>query len=584
MSNVISFDYDSILQRLRENFKSKSEWADFLSYSVIDNLISPIAQELAYAMQYNEYLTYENWWSLARNKSSLLVQSSLLGYSVPRKKGASGTLRVSTSKTFNDSYGKDIYIPKFSQFSGNGTYVACVDDYILNGSENYRDIVVKQGEVKKVTFLALGDIYEEKTIEDGNIDNDFFQLTVEGQIWTKVDTLFDYGSDDMVYELYTKPDLNGVIIKFGNNVFGKKLSQNDQVVFTYLATDGSDGNLYLTNSINKVESTLYTVTTDSAETSKAVKTYCTNITTMSGGEDYPTIDEIRTLAPKLYQTGDRASSIEDYEAKILSYTDLNITKVNVWGAFEILKDENKSLWTYVPIEDNVIHIACLNGDYDNLNDVEKSTLSEYLHLKSDPTDIIQYSEVEKIPLIFNIDGELTNSSYTIEGVRTSILNTLENNYDISKMNFDENIYNSDYVRLIDEVNGIRHHTSYIQALKKDVKFTTQYAGSFILPLYPIDLTSVTIYIQGGEFEEYTPIAYSTSDGLLLGYEDFATSGSSINSATGWGVLIVQEGLISDYTDYTLKIIYKCSNQDLILNNRYNIFDYDSANITLSYSN
>ena len=52
MSNVISFDYDSILQRLRENFKSKSEWADFLSYSVIDNLISPIAQELAYAVRY----------------------------------------------------------------------------------------------------------------------------------------------------------------------------------------------------------------------------------------------------------------------------------------------------------------------------------------------------------------------------------------------------------------------------------------------------------------------------------------------------------------------------------------------------
>ena len=229
--STIQFDFDSIKRRIKNNLSSKSEWANFLDYGVADNIIDAIVQEMAYQMQYDEYLTYENWWDKARNKSSLLVQSEVHGYTVPRKQGAIGTLLVSTDENFSKSHGTDIIIPKYFQFSGNGIYVVSDSSYSFSSSENYVVLNCKQGESKQVKFLAFGNLYEEKFIDDSSIDNDMFDLYVNGILWQRVNTLFECGPEDRVYELKTKSDLSGVTIKFGNNVYGKKLSLNDVVEF-----------------------------------------------------------------------------------------------------------------------------------------------------------------------------------------------------------------------------------------------------------------------------------------------------------------------------------------------------------------
>ena len=135
MAKKIAFDYDSIKNRVIQDLSSKSEWASFLNYGVIDNIISSIVNELSYEIQYAEYNTVENFWNMARNRSSLLQMSPMHGYIVPRKQASSGTLRVSTSSSFDESYSKNISIPKFFQFSGNNLYVCSSNGYILNANE-----------------------------------------------------------------------------------------------------------------------------------------------------------------------------------------------------------------------------------------------------------------------------------------------------------------------------------------------------------------------------------------------------------------------------------------------------------------
>ena len=111
----IQFDYESIKERVLKKLSAESEWANFLSYGTLDNVISSIVNELAYEVQYGEYNTIENFWNMARNKSSLLQMSPMHGFKVPRKQASSGTVRISTSETFDSTHDSPISIPQFFQ-------------------------------------------------------------------------------------------------------------------------------------------------------------------------------------------------------------------------------------------------------------------------------------------------------------------------------------------------------------------------------------------------------------------------------------------------------------------------------------
>lgn len=572
----IQFDYDSIKQRLNAYLASTSSWASFLDYGSIDNVIASLANEMAYEIQYSEYNCMENFWNMARNRSSLLQMSPMHGYVVPRKQASSGVLRVSTSQTFDSSHNKNISIPKFFQFSGNNIYVCTDNDYMLNANENYTDVNCVQGEVKSVSFLAEGIQYEEKTILDDSIENSFFVLTVNGTEWKNVDSLFLYGSTDKVYQIRTLSDLSGITIRFGNDIFGKKLSKNDQIMFKYISTLGTNGNVFSSNIITSVESQAF----DS--NGNAIKLYCTNISKFVGGVDYPSIEYIREVSPKVYQTGQRASSRDDYYTilKQINY----LSKISVWGAYEKLKDENKDPWDFISTEENVIHLALLDSAYDIITTEQKNSIIDTIHNLCDPTDLIQFENVIKIPMIFHIEGTIINTSYTTAEVESSIKASLSNTYGIENMNFGENVYNSDYVRLIDEVDGIDNHNSYIE-LCEFMTLSSAYYGDFQLPIYPVDYKSIVVYVKNITNEEsnWEKLATCNSNGNLVGSGIYITTDSSIALNTGKGMLNITNGLTDDYNNYLFKISYQYIENNLKVGKRSNILYYDDAIIDLNYN-
>ena len=573
----ITFDFDAIKERVIKKLSSESEWANFLSYGVIDNVISAIVNEMAYEVQYSEYNTVENFWNMARNKSSLLQMSPMHGFKVPRKQASSGTVRISTSETFDEVYPYQISIPRFFQFSGNEIYVCADKNYVLNSNEAYLDINCVQGEVKNVSFLAEGMQYEEKIIYDTNVDNDNFVLTVNDIEWKCVDSLFMYSSNDAVYQITTLPDLSGIKIRFGNDIFGKKLSKNDSINFKYVSTLGNNGNLYTSNIINTVESQAFD------ENGNIVKLYCNNISLFVGGKDFPSIDYIREISPKVYQTGERASSKDDYYSVIKQMS--FISKIAVWGAYETLKDSNKDIWDFIPTEENVVHMALLDNMYNPLTTAQKEEIAEKLYSMNDPTDLLKFETVEKIPMVFYINGTLINPSYTTAEVESYIKTTLNDTYGIAVMDFGMSVYNSDYVRLIDEVKGIDNHISTIKLYKEGYFFEGAYVGNFVLPIYPVDYSSVIFYIRDTSIEnaEYEELATVDSNGNIVGVGIYTTSGSNLDLTKGNGVLRVNSGLSGDYKNYQIKIVYQYIEEDLKNTKRSNLLYYDDAIINLTYN-
>ena len=576
MAKKIAFDYESIKNRVLKNLSAQSEWASFLDYGVIDNIISSIVNEMAYQIQYAEYNTTENFWNMARNRSSLLQMSPMHGYIVPRKQASSGTVRISASNDFSSSHSSNIYIPKFFQFSGGGLYVCSDSDYILNANEDYVDINCLQGESKEVSFLAEGIQYEEKIILDDSVDNSFFVLTVNEIEWKCVDSLFLCSPDDQVYQIRTLPNLSGITIKFGNDIFGKKLNKNDQIKFKYISTKGSQGNIYTSDVINSVESQAF----DS--NGRNVKLYCTNTSAFIGGVDYPSIEEIREISPNTYQTGNRASSRTDYITilKKINY----LGKISVWGAYETLKDKDQDPWGFIPTEENVVHLALLDSGYNSITTEQKNSIIDTIHNLCDPTDLISFEDTNKIPMVFHIDGTILSSAYTTAEVESYIKTNLSNEYGIEKMDFGESVYDSDYVRLIDETKGVKNHISYIELYKEDRILSSAYYGDFTLPIYPIDYNSVIVYVKDTSIEnsEYEELARCDSNGNIVGSGIYITTNSSLDLNSGKGILNIAYGLTSDYHNYLFKIDYQYIEKNLKNPSRSNILYYDDAIINLSY--
>lgn len=584
---AVSYDFNSIKNRLIENLRKKSEWSQFLEQGVAVNLIEAIAQELAYEMQGKEYYTFENWWGLARNKSSLLAESPCLGYIIPRKQGASGTLKISTSKTFDAPPPQNIQIPKYFQFSNGSSYFCYTSDTpaSLTTADNYIEIFVRQGQAKSNVFTAIGNEFETYDVLDGNVDNLIFDLTVDNVSWTHVDNIFEASAEEQVYQIYTDPSLQKITLIFGDGNFGKKLITGQTVSFHYLSTSGSLGNVYISDSITTVESQVVD------NNSNPIPLYCTNTTALTGGQDYPTLEQIRALGPKVFQTGDRASSIDDFTVFITNLG-LQLSKLKVWGIKEYLEDNSLDAWTYVPLEENMVHIAALDSNYDSIhsNTALKNTIIEAIRPKCDPTVIMTFDEVEKIPLVFTVSAVASNKLSSIATIQANIRTTLQNNYGLEYMDFYENIYYSDFISLVDSVQGVRNHLSSIYAYKEidfDEVGTVSRASTY-LPLIPIKSASVKIYMKAkteGVFGDYIQIGEILSGNTVSSVNNYITSGS-IDPASGLLVLSLSQPVLTPpASDYKLKITYECNNLDLILtisSNRKNIMYYDSSSISVVY--
>lgn len=574
---TIKFDFDAISERIKTNLRAKSEWAELPNTGTDVNLIDAIALEEAYCMNGDEYYTTENWWRQARNKSSLMVNAPMLGYKAPRKVGAVGYLKCSSSESFDTPPTISIPIAKWSEFSDDdGVTVVSTQASIISTSASYVEIPVVQGSYKTYSFIAQGDDFETYEIDSDSIENIYYELYVNNVLWTEVDSILIASEDDQSYAIDNANDFSTITLRFGNTYFGKKLVSGDEVVFKCVITDGDDGNINGLNMITNVDSL---ITNSSNE---QVDIYCTNESSISGGADTVSLETIRETAPKIYQTGDRATSGDDYSVIIseLSY----ITKVIVWGHYEYCIDNGLDTWTFLEATENTVKVSALNSSYENLSDNEKTSLIESIYEQKGPTDIVEFVDVEIINIYFTVEAKVLSQSYALAVVQANIIETLEDNYNIENIDFNENLPESDYKSLIDDVEGVDYHNTTISTYK-DFEFSSSYAASVNLPIYPLDGVTLALYIRDTTVvgEEFYQIGESDSSGNITAtLIDWNLYVSKVDVSTGEGQVVIIEGLSGNYENYELRFTYSGTSLNYTLNSRNSIFQYADSTVTTQY--
>lgn len=532
------YDFDSIVNRIYQNLSNKEKHKDLFNTAVYRNLIESIAQELEFYHTASGYRTRENQWSLAQNKSSLLSQSEVHNYQPSRKISSRGFVKFGVSENFDTTPDKIVNIPKYTQFSNTSGDLSfsALTNYQLTTGDTSVNVEVIQGVFQSNKFTAIGEKFEEITIDNGNIEDTSVEVYVNDLLYGSVETLLDYTGDDLICFISNKIDFSGITIQFGNGSFGRQLQNGDKIVINYILSDGKDGNVSSKNIVDTVDSVIYDI-----EAQEVDDVFVTNTEEIVGGGSETTLEEIRVQSPKRFQTGDRAITKEDYISILedLSY----IKKSNVWGAYEYNIDNGLDPWTYIEPEENVTHVALITEANENILESQKNQILEDINAKKSPTNLLFFETVDFVNMIFNVDAYVINSSYALPNVKGDIESTLANTYSLDNIQFEQNLYESDYKRLIDSIKGVKYHNTYIE-LYKDLEFSSPYASDVFLPVFPVKSLSLKLYIKLKSESEYNLIGTGDGSGNFIAESEsgYVLTDSSINLSSGTGSIIVNSGL------------------------------------------
>lgn len=216
-------------------------------FSQILEVLSEITKMVFY---YVEDATVEQNILTAQNPESIYGLARLAGHDAFRGASAYGEikLRLNTSAATQIA-GDAINISKNSTIkcTSNGLeYILKTNNdkfRIEKSNAEYIYIPVIQGKVESQTVTGTGEKLQSFNLSvRGNTDHHSVRVSVNSELWTKYDSLYDMKVGTKGY--LVKTGINGGLdIYFGNGSFGSIPTLGSSIQIEYIVTDGSAGNL-----------------------------------------------------------------------------------------------------------------------------------------------------------------------------------------------------------------------------------------------------------------------------------------------------------------------------------------------------
>jgi hypothetical protein len=332
---MTDLDFNTIKNNLKTFLQSQDTLKD---YNYEGSALSTLLDVLAYNTQYNAYylnmVANEMFLDSAIQRSSVVSQAKLLNYT-PKSALAPESLINFVVHQVSDA---SLTLPKFTSFmseaiDGINYNFVTTDSTTVNVSNNtatFPTVSIKQGIPSSLSFTvnSTANPKYKFNIPESSLDTTTLQVLVQQsssnssyQIYTKAENYLTLNASSEVY--FLQESMNGTYdIYFGDNILGKKLTDGNIVIVSYIVTSGTGAaganNFVLMGSVGGYSNT--TVTPISSATTGSVK---------------ESIDSIKFQAPKSYSAQNRAVTKEDYITAVqqnnLGYA---FDAVSVWGGQE----------------------------------------------------------------------------------------------------------------------------------------------------------------------------------------------------------------------------------------------------------
>ena len=459
---VAELDFDAIKNNLKSFLKSQSEFSDYnFEGSGLSILLDLLAYNTHYMGYYLNMVSNEMFIDTALTRGAVVSHAKLLGYTPRSAVASQAAVNVAVTPAGSDS-NSAIAIPRFTRFVSenkdgiNYTFVnpstTILQKNTSTGIFETEYMLLKEGQAIGLTFT-----YDEQTnstqtfvLPDLNIDTSTLQVVVQNSAQNanqesyilSVDAT-NVGANAAVY--YIEENKDGKYqIYFGDGVIGKKLTNGNIVVVSYLVTAGAPANGV--SAFKPLDVILY-----------GANVVINTISTATSGTAAEDIEKIRFTAPKAYIAQNRAVTKNDYIALInrdYPYFDA----VNVWGGEENVPPVyGKVFFTAKPL--GAYEITVTEVEY-----VKNNIIKPFSVLTVEPEYVAADYNYLLINAIVNFDPTKTSKTAadidaavisTIRSFAASNLNTFNNTFKISKLSrsiedADVSITNTDVNVLIEK--------------------------------------------------------------------------------------------------------------------------------------
>lgn len=458
---VAELDFDTIKTNLKDFLKSQSEFTDYdFDGSGMSVLLDLLAYNTHYMGYYLNMVSNEMFIDTAISRGSVVSHAKLLGY-VPRSRvAAKAALNLTVTPVANDSNGS-IVIPRFTRFlseTKDGVNYVFVNPSSRTVSKNtstglfsIENLEVKEGQPVSLSFTFDETNNPKQVFElpDVGIDTSTLQVSVQNsgqnatlEAFNLAQDATDVNATAAVY--YLEENKNGKYqIYFGDNVIGKKLTNGNIVIVSYVVTSGTTANGLSSFKIldNFLSGSSINVSTVSASTSGAFE---------------ETIDQIKFTAPKSYIAQNRAVTKNDYVA-LLNRDYPYFQAVNVWGG-----EENSP-----PVFGKVYFTAKPIGGYEitttEIEYVKNTIIKPFSILTVTPEYVA--ADYNYLNVVLNIYFDPTKTTKTPEEISTSAISAVRSFANTYLNSFNSTFRVSQLSRVVDD--------SDFSILSNDIELTLE---------------------------------------------------------------------------------------------------------------
>ena len=514
--DYVDYDFDRLVDQLIQRLHQDSEaWKDTYRSATGQMLIELFSYVGNLVLYYIERRAEESYIDTAKHKSSVINLVRLLNYLPKRKTSAVGVLTFSLSAPLT----KNVYIPKWTECeTPSGIKYVTIEDVVILAGGTSVDANVIQGEKVDIEITSDGLSNQEYKVEDDSVENTNLFIFVDGTEWTKVSTFLSSQSDSEEYKLRTELDETVTVI-FGDGVRGKIPPNTNTILIRYVKSDGVDGNVYQTGSVDTINTTIYD------EDGAVVNTISvTNTDTLLGGDDAEDIEEIKYEAPRVFSTGDRAVTKDDYIAILENYA--GVANANAWGENE----ENPPNYDMF----NRVKLVILLQNWALPGTTFKEDLSEFLYEKAQLTVKYEYIDAVILDVIPVLDVK-ANTGYTLSTVTDNIEEALGQQFILgttTRLGTPKRL--SDLIYVVDDLAGVSYHHMVLEIRKLLVNpWDSYYTWGEYLDAIPVLPTSVRLFIGSDQVAVDDGNPDSSGNGHFIDQSSIYTISGIVNYASGY---------------------------------------------------
>ena len=446
----VNLDFDQIKTSIRDYLRANTNFTDYdFEGSNLSIIIDALAYN-TYTTAYNTNMaTNECFLDSATLRENVVSLARNIGY-VPRSRRAARARISFVVDGLEDTSTLTLNSGIICNGAGNNTnFIFCIPESItipvVNGVGQFDNIEIFEGNFVSQTFTVDTSLFNQRFILDNSfIDTSTLSVKVKPSetssstvTYQQINNIIGITSTSSSYLLQEIEDERYELI-FGDNVIGKKLSNNNFIEVSYITTDGKDGNgasefSFVGNITNQ----------DGGAINPSLIGLVTTEEKSRDGDEIESISSIKYFAPRIYSSQYRAVTSSDYES-VLGFIYPNVESVTAYGGEEMNPPRFGKVF---------ISVKPRNGDF--LSDQTKRDLIQKLKSYSVAGIVPEFIDLKYLYVELEVNAYYNpNLNDNVENLKTGVSNALtqySRSIDINK--FGGRFKYSKAVSLVDNVDS-----------------------------------------------------------------------------------------------------------------------------------